>query len=98
MKIAVSDLRSKMLNTLQGRFSSVDAERIVDVLLWADMAGIKTQGVIKFTGTTPLQDIVPKHEVKVEKETPVSVLIDAGANPAPLVAQNATDHAIEKAK
>lgn len=41
---------------------------------------------------------MPMHEVKVEKETPVSVLLDAGANPAPLVAQVATDRAIEKAK
>lgn len=98
MKIVVDELRSKMLGTLEGRFSKSDSERIVDVLLWADMSGIKTQGVIKFTGTEPLQDIVPKHEVKLERETPVSALIDAGANPAPLVAQDATDRAIEKAK
>jgi LDH2 family malate/lactate/ureidoglycolate dehydrogenase len=98
MKIAVDDLRLKMLGTLKGRFSSSDSERIVDALLWADMAGIATMGVIKLTGTEPLQDIVPKHEVRVEKETPVSALINAGANPAPLVAQDATDRAIEKAK
>jgi L-2-hydroxycarboxylate dehydrogenase (NAD+) len=97
VKIPVDDLRSKMLATLEGRFSPSDAGRIVEVLLWADMAGVKTQGVIKFAGSEPLQDIVPKYEIKIERETPVSVLIDGGANPAPLVAQIATDRVIDKA-
>lgn len=45
MKIAVSDLPSKMLNTLQGRFFVGGGERIVDVLLWADMAGINRASI-----------------------------------------------------
>src|SRR5262249_38517327 len=98
MKIAVDELRSKMIDTLSGRFTPTDSERIVAVLLWADMSGIGTQGVIKFTGTEPLQNIVPEHEVKIERETPISVLMNAGANPAPLVAQDATDRAIAVAE
>lgn len=95
--MSIDDLRSKMFETLGGKFDPADAARIIDVLLWADMSGISMQGVIKLTGTEPLQDVVPKHEVRVERETPVSVLIDAGANPAPLVAQDATDRVIDKA-
>lgn len=96
MQIDLEVLRSKMLGTLAG-FGEHDAGRIVDVLLWADMAGIPTQGVIKLTGTEPLQNVEPTGPITVERETSVSMSMDAGANPAPLVAQVATDHAIAKA-
>ena len=98
MKIAVSDLKRKILATLEKGFSKEDAERIANYLLWADMSGIKTQGVIKMTGTEPLQDVKPKHDIKVERDTKLSQLINAGAYPAPLVSQQATDVVIQKAK
>ena len=49
------------------------------------------------TGTEPLQDIKPDDEMQVEKDTPLSQLINGARNPAPLVAQIATDVVIEKA-
>lgn len=87
-----------MTETLQKGFTEDEANRIADYLLWADMSGIKTQGIIKMTGTEPLQDIKPKHEIKIERETKLSQLINAGAYPAPLVSQQATDTVIKKAK
>ena len=98
MKIAVSDLRQKVIATLRKGFTQDEAERIAEYILWADMSGIKTQGVIKMTGTEPLQDIKPKHEIKIERDTKLSQLINAGAYPAPLVSQQATDVVIQKAK
>lgn len=96
MKITIDELRAKMLSTLGEKFPLPDAERIVEVLLWADMAGVPTMGVMKLTGTEPLQDVAPLHAIEIERESPVSVLINAGANPAPLASQIATDYAIEK--
>jgi len=99
MKISVADLREKVLNTLKEKgFSEIDSKSIADCLLWAEMSGVKTQGIIKMTGTEPLQNIKPKHEIKIERDTKLSQLINGGANPAPLVSQKATDVAIEKAK
>lgn len=99
MKISVAELRQKVLNTLEEKgFSAEDSKSITDYLMWAEMSGIKTQGIIKMTGTEPLQNIKPKHEIKIERDTKLSQLINGGANPAPLVSQKATDVAIEKAK
>lgn len=97
--IAITELRTKILNTLSLKgFSVGDANIVTDYLLWAEMSGNKTQGLIKMTGTEPLQDVKPKYAPKVERDTKLSQLIDAGANPAPLVAVQATQVAIEKAK
>jgi L-2-hydroxycarboxylate dehydrogenase (NAD+) len=99
MKISVAELRQKILDTLEEKgFSAEDSKRIADYLMWAETSGIKTQGIIKMTGTEPLQNIKPKHEIRVERDTKLSQLINGGANPAPLVSQKATDVAIEKAK
>lgn len=97
MKIAISELREKMLNTLTKNFSEDESNKIADVLIWCDMAGISTMGTMKMTGSEPVQDIKPKYDIKVDKETKLSALIDAGANPAPLAAQMATTIAINKA-
>lgn len=84
MKIAFVDLKEKVLATLTGKgFSDEDAKSITDYLLWAEASGIKTQGIIKMTGTEPLQNIQPKHEIKIERDTKLSQLINGGANPAP---------------
>jgi L-2-hydroxycarboxylate dehydrogenase (NAD+) len=98
MKIAVDELRSKIMSTLRESFTKEHADRIAEYLLWADMSGIKTQGVIKLTGREPLQAIKPQHEIRVERETKLSQLINAGAYPAPLASQQATDVVIQKAK
>lgn len=99
MKIAITELREKIAQTLSEKaFSESDAEQIIDYLLWAEMSGNKTQGLVKMTGTEPLQNIQPKYAPKVERDTQLSQLIDGGANPAPIVASTATDVAISKAK
>lgn len=98
MKIPITDLRKKVVSTLTQNFTNDQANRIADYLVWADMSGIKTQGVIKLTGTTPLQNVQPTGEIKVDRDTKLSQLIDAGAYPAPLVSQQATDVVIQKAK
>ena len=98
MKIAIADLRQKVTTTLKQNFTEDQAEAIADYLLWADMSGIATQGVIKMIGTEPLQNIKPKHDITIERDTKLSRLINAGAYPAPLVSRQATDVATRKAK
>lgn len=98
MKLPILELRQKIIATLSENFTEEQANKIADYLLWADMSGNKTQGLIKMTGSEPLQKIVPKHDIKIERDTKLSQLINAGANPAPLVSQQATDTVIQKAK
>jgi L-2-hydroxycarboxylate dehydrogenase (NAD+) len=98
MKIAITELREKIINTLSTGMDRTHAEEVADYFMWAEMSGNKTQGILKMTGTEPIQNIKPKHEIKVERDTKLSQLIDAGANPAPLVSLVATDGAIKKAK
>ena len=99
MKVKIIDLRNKITGTLLSKgFSEEDARSVTDYLLWAEMSGAKTQGVIKMTGTEPLQNIMPKHEIRIERDTKLSQLINAGACPAPAVSRRATEVAIQKAK
>jgi L-2-hydroxycarboxylate dehydrogenase (NAD+) len=99
MKVKIIDLKNKISDIfLDKGFSKNDTEKIVDYLIWAEMSGNKTQGIIKMIGTEPLQNIRTKHEIKIERDTKVSQLINAGANPAPLVSQIAVEVVIQKAK
>ena len=99
MKISIQKLREKIVSVMgENGFSQEDALVVADYLVWAEMSGIETQGIIKLTGTEPLQKIKPLYEPKIERDTQLSQLIDGGANPAPLTSMRATAIAIEKAK
>lgn len=98
MQIDTAVLRSKIMGTLTASFSEEHATAIADYLLWAEMSGNRTQGILKLTGSEPLQDVKPKGPIAVERDTKLSQRIDAGAHPAILVSSMAADRAIAKAK
>lgn len=98
MKIALDDLRQKMVTTLTKNLSKVDAEAVAEVLLWADMSGIRPMGIAKMIGSEPVQDQKSTAPLEVVRNTKLSQLIKAHGAPAPLVSRQATDIAIQKAK
>lgn len=99
MKIQIIELRQKILNTFtQKGFSEADANRMADVLLWADMSGIKPMGIAKMIGGEPVQDEKATAPIEIMRDTKLSQLINAHCAPAPLVCQQATDVVIQKAK
>lgn len=100
MKIKIEDLKDLATRVIlkTGKVKAEDVEKILDVLLFADMTGRSTQGVIKLTGTEPLQTITPTGKIEVVKDSPVSVQMNAHANPAPLAMNIATEKAIEKCR
>lgn len=98
MKIEIKKLRSKILKTLLPAFPPKDAKIITDYLMRAEMSGFKTQGVVKLAWSEPLQNIKPIWPYTKEKDTKISLRINANKQPAPLIAQIATQHAIKKAK
>lgn len=98
MKITISELRNKLIGILSKNFSQDKATKITDYIVWAETSGNKTQGIVKLTGAEPMQDVIPQHEIIIERDTKLSQLINGGANPAPFVTQVATDVVVQKAK
>ena len=62
------------------------------------MSGISTQGVIKLTGSDPIQEIEPTGDIRVERETKFSKNFNANNNPAPIAASRAMGEVITMAK
>jgi LDH2 family malate/lactate/ureidoglycolate dehydrogenase len=100
MKIKITELRELATSAIKkaGNIKEADIEKILSVLLFADMTGRSTQGVIKLTGTEPLQNIIPEKDIEVLKETAASAHIHAHRNAAPLATSFATEKVIEKCK
>lgn len=98
MKVKINDLRKNIETLLQANLNEDEAKRVADYLIWAEMSDVKTQGIIKLSGSKPLQGIKPQYQPRIERETKLSQLIDAGGCPSALVSQIATDVVIKKAK
>lgn len=98
MKIAINELRQKIIETLKNRYNQEESGYIADVLLYAEMSGVKPMGIVKMVGTEPIQDMAAEHEPKIERDTKLSRLINAGGNAAPIVCGQAVEVAIQKAK
>ncbi len=97
MKIKIDELRNKIEKVLSSKYYSAEqAKAIAEVLVYAELTGKNTQGIVKLSGTQPIQNIKPKSEPKIIKETKLSVLIDGGGNPGALVSHMATKKVIEK--
>lgn len=99
MKIKIEEFNKLMVSILSSKYySKAEAEKISEVLLYAELSGKNTQGVLKLLGTEPAQDVQPQHPAKIIKQTKVSAVIDGGRAAGPLSAQFATDTAIAIAK
>ncbi len=98
MKIKYSELRSIVISAFtKTHYTKFEAAKIADVLLYAELVK-PSQGVVKLIGNNAIQNIKPVSEPKVIKETMISAMIDGGGAVAILIAQDATDKAIEIAK
>ncbi len=97
MQISITELRDKVMQTLEKNFNQTDSARIADVLLWADMSGISPMGIAKMVGSEPVQNERPSSPPEIVRDTKLSRLINAHGGPAPLVCQQAVDSAIQKA-
>lgn len=99
MKVAIAELKNVIKRTLTStHYTDDQAEQIAEVLMYAEMSGKNTQGIIKLMGTEPIQNIQPQYAPKVIKDTKLSQLIDGGGNPGILVSHMATKSVIEKCR
>lgn len=99
MKIKIRELDNLIKRILSSTYySKKQAKEISEVLLYAEMTGKNTQGIVKLLGREPIQNIKPKYEPKILKETRLSVLLDGGGNPGILASRIATKLVIKKCK
>lgn len=82
-------------------FSQEDAALQAEVLVWANLRGVDSHGVLRIPVYLDFIDkgwMKPRAKIQVEKETPATFLIDADYAPGPVVTVFAMTRAIEKAR
>lgn len=95
MLVLIEWLKNKIRGTLS-EFSEEQAEIIIDALLWAEMTGKNTQGIIKLAGTEPIQNIKPKGEIQITVKK-CAVHIAGNGNPSPVSSKIGMEKAVELA-
>ncbi len=95
MLIQIEWLKDKIRETLTA-FPTDQAEIIIDVLLWSEMTGKTTQGIIKLTGTEPLQNVKPMRDIEITIKK-CAAQIAGNANPSPVSTKIGMEKAIELA-
>jgi LDH2 family malate/lactate/ureidoglycolate dehydrogenase len=80
---------------------SEDAALEAEVLVWANLRGVDSHGVLRIPWYVDLiarGDMNPRPTIRVEKETAATVLIDGDRALGPVVTTVAMRHAIDKAR
>ena len=78
-----------------------DAETVADVLIWANLRGIDSHGVLRIPGYVGMVDtghINPQPDIKILKETAAVEFVDADRAFGPVVTTSTMRRVIEKAK
>lgn len=78
-----------------------DAATIAEVLVWANLRGVDTHGVIRiprYVGLIETGEMNPRPAMTVSKETPASVLIEADRAAGPVAMMKGTTEALRKAR
>ena len=97
MKIKLSDLENLTKKALlKYGYTSEESTVIKSVLLYAQMRG-NNQGIVKLIGKG-IPKATDTGEIKIEKDTKLSALINGNKNHAMVVVNQAVDVAIKKAK
>ncbi len=82
-------------------FTPEGAEMQADVLVWANLRGVDSHGVQRIAWYLELLDkghMKPRPNIRVEQETPATLLIDADFSPGPVVTIPAVRQVIGKAR
>jgi LDH2 family malate/lactate/ureidoglycolate dehydrogenase len=82
-------------------FSREDAALQAEVLVWANLRGVDSHGVLRIPVYLDFIDkgwMKPRAKIQIEKETPATLLVDADCAPGPVVTTFAMTRVIEKAR
>jgi LDH2 family malate/lactate/ureidoglycolate dehydrogenase len=81
--------------------ANADAAIVADVLVWANLRGVDTHGVMRvprYVDLIATGDMNPRPLVAIRTETPASVLIEADRAAGPVAMMRATTEAVRKAR
>src|SRR5437660_5241309 len=81
--------------------SEADAAVVADVLVWANLRGVDTHGVLRIPRYVDLietGDMNAKPAIAIRTETPASVLIEADRAAGPVAMMRGTTAAVRKAR
>lgn len=82
-------------------FTPEGAEAQADVLIWANLRGVDSHGVLRIPWYVQLVDkgqMKPRPNIQIQKETPAALLIEADFSPGPLVTVMAMRRVMDKAR
>lgn len=82
-------------------FSGEDAALQAEVLVWANLRGVDSHGVLRIPVYLDFIDkgwMKPRAKIRIEKETPATLLVDADCAPGPVVTTFAMTRVIQKAR
>lgn len=94
----LKDFTKKIFKTLGMSDSYADLE--ADMLVWANLHGIDSHGVLRVPWYAALienEEMDPKGEMKIASETPATLIVDANLSPGPAATVFTTEHVIKKA-
>jgi len=86
---------------MQVGMSPADAETEAEVLVWANLRGIDSHGVLRipqYLDSVVQGGMNPKANIRIEMETPAAMLVEADHAFGPVVTKWAMDRVIEKAR
>lgn len=95
MLVKIEWLKEQMQETLK-HLPEEQRTVVIDVLLWADMTGKHTQGVMKLTGTEPLQNITPRGDISIDTNK-CATLVHGNGHPSPFTTIKGLEAAIQAA-
>jgi LDH2 family malate/lactate/ureidoglycolate dehydrogenase len=99
MKVRITELSDLLERVIASKYYSLEeSKKITEVLMYAELSGKNTQGLLKLMGTEPIQNIKPLSKPRVTEKTDLSILVDGGGAAGPLGAQVTLDAVLERAK
>jgi LDH2 family malate/lactate/ureidoglycolate dehydrogenase len=81
--------------------SRVHAALVAEVLVWADLRGVGSHGVMRiprYVAWLESGDMNPRPEMRIATETAASVLLEADRAPGPVAMMEGVAHALRKAR
>jgi len=95
----IKALRSLILSVLLKKYRRVDANLMTDVILFGELSGKTTHGLIRlFVGESSILAQKPKGKPEIIRKSKLSILIEGNGNPGMLVASLAMKEVIKLAK
>jgi LDH2 family malate/lactate/ureidoglycolate dehydrogenase len=102
VRVTAPDLQRFIAAVLEASgMASEHAGQVADALVWANLRGVDTHGVVRLPRYLEMIDqgiMNPRPDIRIKTQTASTILVEAGRAPGPAALAFALDHVIAKAK